>query len=468
VNVELARRSSALAGGRRSVAPGIALPSLERRRLQCYLGIMLGDIAVLFLAFAATGWVYLGSYGIDAGLLLAQLLLPAYLTVALYNGAFSRRALESWEFGSARAVVGLILSSCVVVFIAFYTKSSRDFSRVTFTLGAVSAGLLLPWIRMQMRSFVVWRCGSRVINELVINDGGPDLNLPGVRQVDAVRHGLVPELSDPLALDRIGSVLRNVDRVAVSCSASRRTAWALILKGANVEGEVIDDTIVQLGAKGARQAGGHGLLLVSLGPLGLRSRAMKRLFDLVVAGSALLVLAPLLAIVALLIVLEDGGPVFFVQRRMGRGNRLFRIFKFRSMAVARLDGDGNHSAQRDDARVTRIGRIMRRTSIDELPQLLNVLIGDMSMVGPRPHAIGSQAGEKLFWEVDQRYWLRHALKPGLTGLAQIRGLRGATDHEADLASRLDADLEYLNGWSLWRDLRILFATTRVIVHERAY
>ena len=200
----------------------------------------------------------------------------------------------------------------------------------------------------------------------------------------------------------------------------------------------------------------------------MRSRAMKRLFDLVVAGSALLVLAPLLAIVALLIVLEDGGPVFFVQRRMGRGNRLFRIFKFRSMAVARLDGDGNHSAQRDDARVTRIGRIMRRTSIDELPQLLNVLIGDMSMVGPRPHAIGSQAGEKLFWEVDQRYWLRHALKPGLTGLAQIRGLRGATDHEADLASRLDADLEYLNGWSLWRDLRILFATTRVIVHERAY
>jgi lipopolysaccharide/colanic/teichoic acid biosynthesis glycosyltransferase len=118
--------------------------------------------------------------------------------------------------------------------------------------------------------------------------------------------------------------------------------------------------------------------------------------------------------------------------------------------------------------VTRIGRFIRRTSIDELPQLVNVLLGDMSIVGPRPHAIGSQAGEKLFWEVDERYWLRHALKPGLTGLAQVRGLRGATEHESDLADRLDADLEYLRGWSLWRDLRILVATAKVVIHHRAY
>ena len=92
----------------------------------------------------------------------------------------------------------------------------------------------------------------------------------------------------------------------------------------------------------------------------------------------------------------------------------------------------------------------------------------MSIVGPRPHALGSQAGEKLFWEVDQRYWTRHALKPGLTGLAQVRGLRGATDLETDLAQRLEADLEYLDGWSLWRDLGIVLGTLRVLVHERAY
>lgn len=445
-----------------------AMPALERRRLQCYLGLICSDIAMLFAAFALGGWAYLGRAGIDQGLLLAQLLLPAYLTIGLYNGAYSRRALESWEYGVARGVMALLVSSAVVVFVAFYTKSSQDFSRVTFTLSAFAALFLLPWSRAQMRDFVTWRCGRKVTNELVINDGGPDINLTGVRQIDAARHGLVPALSDPLALDRIGLVLRNVDRVAVSCPPERRAAWAMILKGANVEGEVIDDSIVALGARGARQAGGRGLLLVSLGPLGLRARALKRLSDLFFAGAALIALSPLLAIVALLIFLEDRGPVFFVQRRMGRGNTLFAMYKFRSMSVARLDHDGARSTARDDARVTRVGRIIRRTSIDELPQLFNVLIGDMSIVGPRPHAIGSQAGDKLFWEVDQRYWLRHALKPGLTGLAQIRGFRGATEREADLASRLNADLEYLNGWSLWRDAAIVLATVRVLVHDRAY
>ncbi|NCU10859.1 MAG: sugar transferase, partial [Sphingomonadaceae bacterium] len=131
-------------------------------------------------------------------------------------------------------------------------------------------------------------------------------------------------------------------------------------------------------------------------------------------------------------------------------------------------GDGKVSASREDNRITRIGRLIRRTSIDELPQIFNVLKGDMSIVGPRPHALGSQAGQKLFWEVDDRYWTRHALKPGLTGLAQVRGFRGATDREADLANRLDSDLEYLGSWSLWHDMRIVLETLRVLVHARAF
>ncbi|HMP56369.1 MAG TPA: sugar transferase, partial [Novosphingobium sp.] len=240
------------------------------------------------------------------------------------------------------------------------------------------------------------------------------------------------------------------------------------LKGANVEGEVIDASVADPGARGARTLDGHGLLSVSSGPLGLRSRVMKRMLDVSVAGLALVALSPLLALVALAIVIEDRGPVFFVQKRLGRGNRFFHMYKFRSMRVERSDADGTVSASRGDARITRVGRFIRCTSIDELPQLINVLLGDMSLVGPRPHAIGSQAGDKLFWEVDQRYWLRHALKPGITGLAQVRGWRGATDTEQDLEGRLDADLEYLRGWSLWRDVRILVATVRVLVHDRAF
>jgi lipopolysaccharide/colanic/teichoic acid biosynthesis glycosyltransferase len=138
------------------------------------------------------------------------------------------------------------------------------------------------------------------------------------------------------------------------------------------------------------------------------------------------------------------------------------------MRVEKLDSAGARSASKDDDRITRIGRFIRGTSIDELPQLFNVLRGEMSIVGPRPHAIGSLAGDKLFWEVDHRYWLRHSLKPGLTGLAQVRGLRGATDTETDLANRLQADLEYLDGWTIWRDLNIIMNTVRVLVHDRAF
>ena len=116
----------------------------------------------------------------------------------------------------------------------------------------------------------------------------------------------------------------------------------------------------------------------------------------------------------------------------------------------------------------RIGQFLRRSSLDELPQLWNVLKGDMSIVGPRPHAIGSQANNKYFWEVDRKYWQRHCLKPGLTGLAQVRGHRGATEAEKDLTDRLQSDLEYIDGWSLRRDIGIVLRTAMVLKHDNAY
>lgn len=132
------------------------------------------------------------------------------------------------------------------------------------------------------------------------------------------------------------------------------------------------------------------------------------------------------------------------------------------------DFGGNRSTARDDDRITTIGRFIRKTSIDELPQLFNVLKGDMSVVGPRPHAVHSMAQDKLFWEVDPRYWHRHACKPGITGLAQVRGHRGATEHEKDLRDRLAADLEYLSQWSIWLDLVILVRTFGVVMHRNAF
>jgi lipopolysaccharide/colanic/teichoic acid biosynthesis glycosyltransferase len=179
-------------------------------------------------------------------------------------------------------------------------------------------------------------------------------------------------------------------------------------------------------------------------------------------------LSPLLFVVALLIKLETPGPVFFRQQRMGRGNRLFHVVKFRSMRIDQCDLDGCESTAKDDPRITKVGKFIRATSIDELPQLFNVLHSDMSLVGPRPHALGSMAGIEHFWDVDHRYWHRHSLKPGITGLAQVRGLRGATHEREDLVRRLQADLEYLNNWSIWRDFAILGSTLRVIIHPNAF
>ena len=441
---------------------------LERRRLQAYLALMAGDILAIFATFSLSGWLYLAAPGLSQASLLAQLLLPVFLTVALYNGAYSIATLQSAQDGMLRAMSALGISAAAVVFIAYYTKSSAGFSRVMFTSGALFSAVLLCWMRLQMRAFVRWRCGARIINELLIDDGGPQIDLPGAMRANAAELALVPALDDPAALNRIGTVLRSIDRVVVTCPPERRAAWASLLKGTNIAGEVVDETVAELGAHGARTVGGQGFLRVSIGPLGMRARVTKRLFDGICAGTALLLLSPVLLIVAVAILIEDGSPVLFVQRRVGRANRFFQMYKFRSMTVGRTDHEGRQSTERGDERITRVGAFIRRTSIDELPQLFNVLKGEMSIVGPRPHALGSQAGEKLFWEVDDRYWERHALKPGLTGLAQIRGFRGATANEVDLTDRLEADLEYLDGWTLQRDIQIVFSTLGVLAHDRAF
>lgn len=443
-------------------------PSRERRRLQCYLALVIGDIFSVVLGFGAIGYLFAGSTGLSDSLVHAQLILPIFLTLAVYNGSYSIDALREGWTGIFRAMIAVIIAMVVIVFVRFLIRPETDVSRAVFNGGALGAMMIIAWTRLQLRSFVAWRCGTNVINELIIDDGGPVIDMRGATRISAAGMGLRPDLNDPHSLDRLGLVLRNIDRVIVSCPAGRRANWAMMLKGANVDGEVLDDEVVRLGAQGARVVGKHGLLLVSAGPLGLRERAIKRLFDLAFAGSAVIALSPLLIVVAIAVKLQDGGPVFFKQRRMGRGNRFFNMYKFRSMTQTLCDNDGNQSASKDDQRITTVGRFIRRTSIDELPQLFNVLLGDMSLVGPRPHATGSLAGDKLFWEVDLRYWQRHCLKPGLSGLAQIRGYRGATDRESDLINRLQSDLEYLEGWTIMRDIQIIFLTLRVLVHDRAF
>ena len=440
--------------------------SLEKKRLRIYAAFILLDVAILLFSFAIASWISIRLFAAPAAMAQAQVLAPLFITIGLYNQVYSMRAMENWRTGAVRAIFSLLTTAVLLAFITFYLKTI-GYSRVIFTLAiAISAIGLLASRYAIVGHWKPW--GATLSNVLVIHDGGPDVPMRKAIHIDTREHGIRPDPNDPHALNKLGQAMANMDRVMISCPIERRNQWTFVLRSAGVNGHIVTERLNDL--RPLRLANDHGTLslVVSAGPLGMRDRFLKRAFDTVLSAGALLALSPLLVLTALAIKLEDGGPVFFVQRRLGKGNRFFDMWKFRSMKVAKLDADGARSTSREDDRVTRVGRFIRSTSIDELPQIFNVLRGEMSIVGPRPHALGSQAGSKLFWEVNPDYWRRHSLKPGLTGLAQVRGFRGATEQERDLQDRLQADLEYISKWSLLTDIGIVLATARVLVHQKAF
>ncbi len=215
----------------------------------------------------------------------------------------------------------------------------------------------------------------------------------------------------------------------------------------------VDARIDKIGTISSLSLGGHPLNLVEV--------IVKRLFDIVVSIAALALLSPLLALVAALIRLDSNGPALFTQRRYGFNQEAFRIFKFRSMTTME-DGRDIAQAKVQDPRITRIGRFIRRYNVDELPQLINVLRGEMSLVGPRPHAL---VHDQLFERKIALYARRHNVKPGITGWAQVNGLRGEIDGPEKIRQRVEHDLYYIDNWSLLFDVWIIFLT---VFSKKAY
>jgi lipopolysaccharide/colanic/teichoic acid biosynthesis glycosyltransferase len=231
------------------------------------------------------------------------------------------------------------------------------------------------------------------------------------------------------------------------------------------------------GATGAKGLGPRPVLQEVGGYLKVEMRAerpiaranawLKAAEDTLLGGLATLLLLPLLALIAVAIKLDSPGPVLFTQRRHGLNNDEFDIFKFRSMRST--EGGAHQPLQqtlRGDSRVTRVGRFLRASSLDELPQLLNVLLGQMSLVGPRPHAIDMRTQDLLGPEIAPDYAHRHRVKPGITGWAQVNGARGATHTTGELARRIELDLDYIAHWSLGLDLKIMLMTVRTVIGAR--
>jgi polysaccharide biosynthesis protein PslA len=398
---------------------------------------------------------------------IALTIFPVYFLVAAQSHAYAPALLNHPYRSATSSVRAFLIALAVIIFVAFAFKTSSQFSRLTFAFGSVLGLVSLPVARYAFARRVK-RLRGGLTGTVLLCDAGTTPPSPQYHLVSARDIDIDPTKDDPLMYDRLASELSEAERVVVVCSPERRNAWAHALKGAYIQSEIVIPELAQLAPLGVSRHGLLPTLIVSAGPLKLSDRVIKRAFDLALAGPAVLLLSPLLIAVAILIKLDSPGPVLFKQVRIGRGNQMFQMLKFRSMRVETLDGAGARSNSRDDDRITRLGAFIRKTSIDELPQLINVLRGDMSIVGPRPHALGSRAADKLFWEVDGRYWHRHSAKPGLTGLAQVRGYRGATFHEDDLTNRLQADLEYLDHWTIWRDIQIVGMTFRVLLHRNAF
>jgi Undecaprenyl-phosphate glucose phosphotransferase len=274
-------------------------------------------------------------------------------------------------------------------------------------------------------------------------------------------------LEDLITLGRSGRVDQII--IALPAAADHRTAdiarrLAQLPVSLHVCTHLASDLIDEIPAHGVSRIGPIGLIDVKTKPLSDWGRHLKAVEDIVIGTIALVCLAPLMALIALAVKLESPGPVLFKQRRHGLNRRVIEVMKFRSMHVQENGADVKQ-ATRNDPRVTRLGRVLRATSLDELPQLINVLRGEMSLIGPRPHAL---VHDDHYGEMLEGYANRHQVKPGMTGWAQVNGFRGPTETPDKMQSRVDHDLYYIDHWSLWLDLRILAMTVFVgLRHKNA-
>lgn len=229
--------------------------SFERRRLRAYLAQCIADVVVILAAYLMAEVVYLGSHfvlrnGVARALLPAELLLPIYLTLALYNGTYSLQSLRNWKTGASRAATALAISAALFNFIIFFVRLDANYSRITFVLALALAALVMGATRRLSLDLMRRRWGPSPLNVLVIDDGGPPIDLRHAYHLDAAERGLRPAVDDPHLLDSLARYVCNMDQVLVSCAPERRLAWAMVLKGCGVSGEVLSDYMREIGALG--------------------------------------------------------------------------------------------------------------------------------------------------------------------------------------------------------------------------
>ncbi|HEY1124152.1 MAG TPA: exopolysaccharide biosynthesis polyprenyl glycosylphosphotransferase [Sphingobium sp.] len=447
-------------------------PSKEVARLRLYILSILIDLAMLGIAFALANVIVLGALmgepGKPHGLVMFAMIAPVYALIAINGGAYGIRMIGNRQASAVKAVWSLTQAALLTLIIIYFGKIGEQLSRLTFLVGLLIGAAGLYVARILMERIALSLLGEVPHFTVLLVDGVDVAEPREAHLVFAKDIGFDPTRRTAKMAEKLARGVGGAERIVVACAPERIEAWRIALTALSAKGEIMVPEMSRFAPAKVGQFDDHPTLVVAGGPLLFRDRLLKRLLDIVVSFGAILVLSPILLAAAIAVRLSGAGPVLFRQARMGKDAHPFMIFKFRTMHVAQTDHAAEKLTEKDDPRVTRVGAFLRKTSIDELPQLFNVLKGDMSIVGPRPHAAAAKAADSLYWEVDERYWARHCIKPGMTGLAQVRGHRGPTDSHEDLVNRLQSDLEYVTNWSIWRDLRIIVATLGVLAHDNAY
>jgi len=398
--------------------------------------------------------------------------------VARRRGLYQPAAILAWRDRRGDLMMSIGLSFLVPIAIAFLLKISAEYSRgwlltwlllttLLLTAGRPAYAYLLS--KLAARGYTSRRIAivdNGGIGERVAHDLGA---MPGI-QVAGIFAGS-PDPAHPARNGTIADLIaigqRNeIDEVVVALSDDSQCRSARIVEDISVLPVDIwlCPTEFDLPILAASRLGALSLLQVKPKPIRDWGYLLKLMFDYVAGAVCLLLFAPLMLAVAAAIKIDSRGPVFFRQRRHGFNHRVIDVYKFRTMTVSE-NGDRVDQARKNDPRVTRVGKFLRRTSLDELPQLFNVMKGEMSLVGPRPHAL---AHNQHYRERLDRYASRHCVKPGMTGWAQIKGFRGPTEDPEKMRMRVRMDLYYIENWSLWLDIKIIAITPFVgFIHRNA-
>ncbi len=459
-------------------------------------GVRVCDIALIFVLGFAVALFYVEEPTIIGNTYyMAAIGMTAVGTVAAFDmlGLYSRACFNSFIRQAPRLLLAWTVVFALLLAAVFFLKVGQDFSRVWFAswyvVGAVVllaerlvvAGIVRHWTRQGRvyRRAAIY--GSGAISEKLLND------LEGDVDADVRITGIFDDRGD----DRVARIVAGYPHMGglkqlEAFARSSRLDLVIVALPITAEQRVIEVTRalavlpaeIKLPARSTElrftpgtysHVGNVAMIDLLAKPIADWGSVAKWTFDKIVGALALVLLAPLMLLVAAAIKLDSRGPALFRQKRYGYNNELVEVFKFRSMYTDRCDVNASKLVTKDDPRVTRVGRFIRKTSIDELPQLFNVILGNLSLVGPRPHALEAKAAGSLYDNVVDGYFGRHKVKPGITGWAQINGWRGETDTPEKIQKRVECDIYYIENWSLLLDAYILFKTPFALLKsENAY